>query len=92
MALTVKGGSQEVGPQGWAPWGWAPGCEPKGVCTVLLDTVLAMVATEMENAPMSFNTTTMSIIPRHCWTMSFSLKMWLFDWLRGYIGEVVMCP
>ena len=27
-----------------------------------------------------------AIIPRHCWTMSLSLKILLFDWLKGYTG------
>ena len=58
-------GPHGVGPREWAqgmgpmggPHGWTPGGGPKGVWTVLLDTVLALAATEMDhnNEPIKSN-------------------------------------
>ena len=55
MALTVKGGLQGVDLRGSAK-----GVGQKGVCTVLLESVLDMAATEMENIAISWHTKTMS--------------------------------
>ena len=70
---------------------------------MLLPKALFSQGNEMEyiNILMSFNMSipclsykpNYSIIPYHNWTMSLSLKMQAaFDLLRGYIGEVIMCP